>query len=97
MLNKKRNNNESLYNLKKELTVLMNKIPQSENELFIELMKNVWEKLFVIKKNQTPIDIHYVISYINTRMKNSKNKQHQIIWAEIYKMLLKTKDLLEVI
>lgn len=91
----KQNNNEALEELKKELTDVMKKIPRSEIELFLDFMENVWKKLFVIEKNQKPIDIHFVIRYIDKRMKKTRNKQHQAFWAEIFKMLLEAIEKLE--
>ena len=90
MPNSKENNNEALELLKGKLTKALEQIPKSENGLAIDFMKNVWAKLFVVKKDQTPIDIHSVISYIDSRMKNTKSKQHQAFWAKIVKMLLET-------
>ncbi|MFW6121502.1 MAG: hypothetical protein ACOC80_11465 [Petrotogales bacterium] len=94
-MNEKKNNNEVLEQLKNDLKEVANQIPKSETELFLDFMKNVWAKMFVVKNNDNPLDIRFVISYIDNRMKNTKNKQHQAFWVKIYKMLLDAKENLE--
>lgn len=96
-MNKKKNNNEVLEQLKKDLKEVANKIPKSETELFIDFMQNIWGKLFIIKKDKKLLDFRYVINYIENRMKNTKNKQHQAFWTRIYKILVEMREKLEIL
>lgn len=92
MPNNKQNNNEVLEQLKEDLMRVAKEIPHSEVELFLDFMKNIWGKLFISKNNDKPLDFHYVINYIESRMRNTKNRQHQAFWAKIYKMLEESKE-----
>lgn len=94
-MNAKQNNNEALEQLKNELTTVAKQIPKSEMKLFLDFMENIWAKLFVDKPNTKILDIRSVISYIEGRIRNSRNQQHQAFWAKIYKMLFDMKEKLE--
>ena len=94
-MNNKKNNNEALEKLKNDLKDVANKIPKSETVLFLEFMNNVWAKMFVLQKDNKILDIRSVIVYIEYRVRNSKNKQHQAFWTKIFKMLIDFRDKLE--
>ena len=97
MPSKKQNNNEALDNLKNNLEKIISQIPKSDSGFAIDFFKNIYAKLFIVRNNnkQKLLDIHSVISYIDGRMRNSKNPVHQAFWAKIYKMLLETREKLE--
>ena len=93
----KKNNNQVLEDLKNDLKKILKQIPSSEMELFLDFFKNVWAKIFVSKNNDKPLDIHSVISYIENKIKYSKNPIHKQFYAKIYKRLKKMVDELKLI
>jgi len=90
MMNKK-NNNDLLEVLLKDLQAMGNKIP--DKNLVADFARNIIGKFFM-KEN---LDIPGAIYYIENKIKFSKNNAYKEFWAMVYKRLQQTAEQLKTI